>query len=241
MHHAATLGLRHISYVFGTSGNVTHGRIIYACLIEFSESIRQTYTHALERICCVGFEWVVEETKYIPKQYDGLLKQSHASDINSISSYHSLSNEIRRLIRYRGRPLPPARMIRLTPAVYWNYLKGGVDVISRYMKTLARSNISEKPVTSIIALLLVIQVNNAAICFRLNMAREKGKLLSVRESTGNKGYFKCRNRVTECETFGKFARLLAKDLTPWGKLNIQVREQQTRPRIVLPLFLLGGS
>ena len=56
MHHAAILGLRHMLYVVGTNGNVTHGHIIYVCLIEFSESIRHTYTHALDSIICVGFE-----------------------------------------------------------------------------------------------------------------------------------------------------------------------------------------
>ena len=127
IHHAAALGIRHVIYVTAKSGNVSYGRILYACVIEFSESIRHDYTYALACVSSVGFEWIGKDARHIQKEYDILLKQSHASninDINSLASYYSLRNGLRCLIENRKRPLPPARMIRLTPAVFWNHLKG---------------------------------------------------------------------------------------------------------------------
>ena len=85
------------------------------------------------------------------------------------------------------------------------------------MKTLARSNISENPVTSIIARLLVMQVNNAAISYRLFETREKGKLQQFKADASRKEYSQIRYSIAECETFGRFARLLAKEWNSWRK------------------------
>lgn len=65
-------------------------------------------------------------------------------------------------------------MILLTPAVYWSNLK--VDNISGYPTKLARSNISENPMVSIVARLLCMQFNNAAVKYRLHKARQLGLL-----------------------------------------------------------------
>ncbi|CDF34053.1 unnamed protein product [Chondrus crispus] len=242
LHHAATLGLKHVLFIVASSGSVTHGQIIYGCLIQFSEYIRHSYTFTLDSVLSMGFGWVGREPKYIPREYDALLKESHASDINSFASYYSLSTGIRRLIDKDGRPMPPARMIRLTPAVFWNHLKGGVDVISRYLKTLARSNISENPVTSIIARLLVMQVNNAALCFRLFKARELGKLPATIPMENKKGYSKTRHTVTECETFGTYARLLAREWREWRNTEQQERtEAQSVGRHLTPYFSRGAA
>ena len=87
-------------------------------------------------------------------------------------------------------------MIRLTPAVYWNILKKGVDVISRYLKTLARTNISEKPVVSVIARLICMQVNNAAFVYRIYKTRDFKILLRSIEECESKirGYAAIRYR-----------------------------------------------
>lgn len=58
MYHTETLGLQNVLYVVGTSGNVIHDGILYACLIAFSASIRHAYTHALDSIYSACFEWV---------------------------------------------------------------------------------------------------------------------------------------------------------------------------------------
>ena len=45
-----------------------------------------------------------------------MLKTSHASDLCSTASYYSVNPGILKVIEKRRLPLPPARMIRLTPA-----------------------------------------------------------------------------------------------------------------------------
>lgn len=212
LHHAATLGIKRVMYVVGTGGSITNGSILYVCYITFAELLRHSYTISMDCVMdCVS--WVGGESANIPQQYDVMLKNSQASDLYSFASYYGLSQAIRKELRLRGEPIPPARMIRLTPVVYGNNLKGGVNVISRYLRTQARSNISENTVVSIIARLLSMQVNNAAVAFRLHKARTQHIQPSVEEfeSSHKNGYASVRHRVTQCESFGAFARKLAKE------------------------------
>lgn len=104
-------------------------------------------------------------------------------------------------------------MIRLTLNVYWNNLKGGIDVISNYMRTISRTNVSENPIVSIVGRLLSTQVNNAAVAYRLSIARRQGNLpkSGERAKLWQKGYGNLRDRISQCLTFGLFARSLAKE------------------------------
>lgn len=111
-------------------------------------------------------------------------------------------------------------MIRLTPAVFWNHLKGGADAFSRYMKT-SRSNISENPALSIVARLPVMQVNNTAIFYRLFKAKENGKVRGASNVSWRNIYSQIRHDVTECEVFAKFARQLAREWNLWRKMDLQ--------------------
>lgn len=61
-------------------------------------------------------------------------------------------------------------------------MKGGVDVVSRYLKALVRTNISDNPVVSIMARLLSIQVTNAADIYRLFIVRRKQLLPKILEN-----------------------------------------------------------
>ena len=173
-----------------------------------------------------------------------MLKTSHASDLNSFASYYSLSRGILKLVISRGLPLPPSRMVRLTPAVYWNHVKGGVDIVSRILKTLARTNISENPVVSIIARLLTMQVNNGAVIYRLNEAQIRGILQDAQDEEVSKGYSKLRHRVSECDTFGSFARNVAKE---WFNSTGRVLSNSTAPSStgvlnnIRPMFARNSS
>ena len=153
-HHCATLGINKVVFVVGTGGSLVEGKILYACDVEFSESLRRSYTYCLDCVRVCAFRWVGMEAAKVPEEYENLLRTSHASDLYRFISYYNLSKAIRQEVIDRGSPIPPCRMTRLTPALFWNNMKGGVDVISRYLKTVARTNISENPVTSIIARLL---------------------------------------------------------------------------------------
>lgn len=75
----------------------------------------------------------------------------------------------------RVKKVSPTSSIKNDPPFtcgYWNHLKGGVDILSRIMKTLARKNISENPVLSIIARLLILKVINDGVIFRLSQAEK---------------------------------------------------------------------
>ena len=214
LHHCATLGMNHVAFVVGTGGSMVEGNIIYTCLVEFSESLRHSYTYCLDCVRVSVFSWVGLDASHVPKEYDDLLRNSHASDLYSFVSYYNLSKAIRKEVLKRGSPISPCRMIGLTPAVFWNNLEGGVDVISRNLKTLARTNISENPVISIIARLLSMRMCNAAVIYRLSLARQRNILPpSVNEQHGTEGYASLRHKVTSCDTFGSFARRLAQEWT----------------------------
>ena len=212
LHHAAVLGVSHVVYVVGKGGRAATGGIIYAAVLRFNRLLLNQYTWCLQAVEQSAFLWIGLKPEEIPREYDNMLKQSYAFDLHSFASYYSISQGIGRLIQKRGLPLPPSRMIRLTPAVFWNQVKGGVDVVSRILKTLSRTNTSENPVVSIIARLLTMQVNNGAVMYRLSVAEHKGILkASDLYMEGQRGYSNICHRVTQCDTFGKFARQLEKE------------------------------
>ena len=94
--------------------------ILYACVIEFSDSLCHSYTYCLDCVRLSTFQWIGMDRTHVPKEYDTMLKSSHASDIYSFVSYYNLSKSIRGEVIQRGSPIPPCRMIRLTAAVFWN-------------------------------------------------------------------------------------------------------------------------
>ena len=215
--HSATLGINNVVFVVGTGGSMVEGGILYACIIKFSQLLRHEYTYILDCLRASAFTWIGKESENVPKEYDDMLKSSHASDIYSFISYYSLRKACRSEVMKRGKPIPPRGMKWLTPAVFWNNMKGGVDVVSRYLKTLARTNISDNPVVSIMASLLSMQGTNAAVINRPFMARGKQILPNIPENCDlmHCGYSTLRHRVTKCGTFGSFARRLAKEWTEY--------------------------
>jgi len=70
---------------------------------------------------------------------------------------------------------------------------------------------SENPVVSIIARLLVMQFNNAAVVHRLSKARDLEKLPRTQNAIHSRDYTHPRHEVTQLESFGKFARFLAQE------------------------------
>ena len=165
LYHCAVLCINNVIFVISTGGSMVEGSILYACVIEFSESLRHSYTYYLDCVRLLTFEWIGMDGTHVPKEYDTMLRSSHhdcsstlcriliqnckcqrhdASDIYSFVSYYNLSKDIRREVIQRGSPIPPCRMIRLTAAVFWNNLKGGVDVFTdtlklEHVQTLART------------------------------------------------------------------------------------------------------
>ena len=95
--------------------------------------------------------------------------------------------------------------------------------------------------TSIISRLLVMQVNNAALCVRLFKARELGKPPATIPMENKTGYSTARHTVTECETFGTYARLLAREWRDWRTTEQQERTEAQSVRRHLTLYFPRGA
>ena len=69
-------------------------------------------------------------------------------------------------------------------------------MVSRILKTLARTNTSENPVVSIIARLLTMRVNNGAVIYRLSVAKQKGYMSKDENIAVTKGYTNLRHCIS---------------------------------------------
>ena len=114
----------------------------------------------------------------ISQEYDDMLQASFASDLHSFASFYGLSMSYKKLVRDRGIPLPPGRLIGPTLLVYWNSLKACVDEYSRDMRYLTKTTTSENSIVSVIGRILCSQVKKAATLHLLVVARSKGLLPS---------------------------------------------------------------
>lgn len=213
LHHAATLCINSVLFMITTSGSMTKGRILYACIVNFTETIRYQCTYILESVRHTGFSWIGVTERISQKEYDGMQQPSHASDIHSFMSCYSLSEALRKRVENRNALIPPSRMTRLTPTVYYNHQKSGVDVISLYMKTLARCNNSENPVVSIIARLMSMQIGNAAVLHRLHCVRNRKQLPAIEDfaNSRNIAYHNLRHRIAQSGKFGRFIRHFSRE------------------------------
>ena len=211
LHHAAVLGITQVVFVVAKGSRNGVGEIIYAVMLEFAESLRYHYMFVLDSIRASAFTWIGGDALGIPKRYEDLVENTFAADLYSLASFYNLSQAYKALV-HRNGPLPPSRMIRPLLLVYWNTLKGGVDEFSRALKTLAYTNTSENPIVSIIGRLISSQVGNAAIAHRFFIARKRGVLPPLNhEWCKSQTYKKIRHQVTSCESFGTFARELARE------------------------------
>ena len=230
LHHAAVLDKPRVLFVVSKGSRLGVGEIIYCAHLVFSEKLLASYKFCLTAILLSCFEWIGKKAKEIPKEYDELLGNTHAVDIFSFVSFYNVSKAYKCLATNRG-PLPLARMIRPTSVIYWNHVKGGVDEFSRTLKVLSYQNTSENPIVSVLGRLICAQINNAAVVYRLSVAKGRGLLLenNACEREMRKGYVAMRHDVARCCTFSSFARLLAKEFLA---TNIQSpTEEQTSTTI----------
>ena len=104
-------------------------------------------------------------------------------------------------------------MLRSPALVFWNSLKGGVDVYSRNLKKLDYSEARVSPVVSVVKRIMSSQTNNASTIYFFNQAVQKGIIPSNKEqySNINSGYAHIRHQVSSLQTFVDFVRALAKE------------------------------
>ena len=214
LHHAAILDTPYVIFIVAKGSRSTQGCILYAVLLDFSESLRNKYICTLDSIRIGAFNWVGSSASCIPHEYDDMLKESHTSDLNSFCAYYNISKALKAKIFENGSPLPPCRQLRPTALIFWNALKGGVDAFSRNLRTLDFSASKVSPVVSVVKRLLAAQVNNAGIIHRIVIALNDNTLpvKSEYDHEVQGGYVRVRQSVSQKETFGKYVRALAKEL-----------------------------
>lgn len=213
-HHATVLGVTNVLFVVAKGGRAAVGEVIYYVMVSFNPEFLKSYETILCSIQQCFFSWVTGGMEDIPEVFKELVNESYASDYESVLSYFGLSKALRTKTISSAKPLPPARMIRPTSLVFWNTLKGGVDVFSRTMMTFARKNSSEHPIARLVARQLSAQVANAGLVYRLILAVQKKKIPSLTEIGSNfeYSYKHLRKKVATTLTSAEFVQRLCVDL-----------------------------
>ena len=190
LHHAATADTNTVLYVVAKAGRTTYSGIIFVAQLHFSDQIIHSYLYALDTLHVGAFEWIGRSARNIPDEYDTLVRDTFASDLQSFSSYYNISLSLKKHIQTTGLPLVPSEMVRPTVLVFWNAVKGGVDEYSRSMTNLTHHNVTQDPLTTVFLRLLMSQVHNAAISYGLYIASLRGIVSSREEDnvTQNYGY-----------------------------------------------------
>lgn len=136
----------------------------------------------------------------------------HATDIFSYSSFYNLRTAYKQFASRIG-PIPPARMIRPSGLVFWNLEKGGVDEFNRALKSLCQTNSLENPIFSMLRIILIAQVNRAAVVHWFALGKWRGLLPDTTEFKicfRKEGCSALRHEETRGGTFSGLTRELAK-------------------------------
>lgn len=154
-----------------------------------------SYKNFVNSVQRFAFQWISRNANHIPSEYSEIVSQSYDSDMQSLRSYLNLRAAIRRKVGVFNRPIPPAQMIRPTFVIFWNAVKGGVDVYSRTLVSFAKQNASAHPISAVVGRLLCMQMANAAVVYRLLLAAKKNKVPVYDSTITSHSYFKLRKAV----------------------------------------------
>lgn len=171
----------------------------------------------LKTIYIFGFEWLDHSSLLIPDECKELCSSSYAGDIQDFQRYYELRKAITKSIKIRGAPFPPTRMIRPRSIVFRNALKGGVDEYSAAMKSFTRQHSSEHPVVTIVTRMILGQVCNAAIVYRLLIAQQQSLIGTspeedkINEKKFNNSFKLIRHSITSVQSLSVFTRKIALD------------------------------
>jgi hypothetical protein len=97
-----------------------------------------------------------------------VIKLTHAVDAYTIGKALDLWGAINNVVKKRGRPLPPGRMLLPTVIAVWNRNKDPIDVISRFMKNCHALHSKLPPLANIWLRLLMSRVYSAYQSFALS-------------------------------------------------------------------------
>jgi hypothetical protein len=178
-------------------------RIIRVVHVMIDDKTVECYHRALRDFVSAEMDWVLDGE--VPS-LDGI-KLTHAVDAYTIGKALDLWRAINNVVKDRGRPLPPGRMLLPTIIAAWNRNKGPIDVFSRFMKNCHARHSKVPPLANIWLCLLMSQVYNAYQSFILSRS------VSFLLSDDCTGYSRFQAHRKLHGSFAKFCSALAKDLT----------------------------
>lgn len=117
--------------------------------------------------------------QHIRKEYDELLRDTHATDLYDFCTYYNLHRALRAKVNNSGRPPPPARQIRPTTLVWWNATNAGFNEFSRAMTYLARNDVSENPLVRILHGSYVAKLTMLELCIALGWLKKMESYIDV--------------------------------------------------------------
>jgi hypothetical protein len=197
LHGMACGSLQDAFYVVASLSRII--RVVHVVIDQFT---MQSYRLALQEVHDRELTWVLHGE--VPN-LDGITL-THAVDRYTITKALDLWRAISNLVKTRGRPLPPGRMLVPTIIAMWNRNKGPIDVFSRFMKNCHARHAQLSPLANIWLRLLMSRVYNAYQSFVLS--RSAPFLLSVNCT----GYASFQANRKLHGSFAKFCSALAKDL-----------------------------
>ena len=74
-------------FVVAKGGSASGGGIIYSVILRYTSAFLGMYFFCLDIIRVAAFDWLGMPAQHLPKEYDELLKDTHATDLYSFCTY----------------------------------------------------------------------------------------------------------------------------------------------------------
>ena len=167
LHHMATIGITTCFLVYEVPGSIQQ---VIALMCNAIHKLR--YVSALQQFAMEHMGWVSQGTTerniynlvgYLPDLDD----YGYAVDKQTIATNLQLWDKASRMIQRHGAPLPTAKAIVPSMVAFWNTVKGGVDVYSRFLKNIKVSNARLSPTEYINLRMVNTLILNAFHCTQL--------------------------------------------------------------------------
>jgi hypothetical protein len=203
-------------------GSVQHSLLVYAKLdsiiriihITVTEMDQLVWINMIRHIGTKYLDWIYSNHN-IPAAFLDKTVLGHAKDKVTLLTNLQLWRAHRAIVRQDSKPLPPAKRILPSVIDFWNRLKGGVDIYSRYLKNCKAQHKKQNPNTVIILRLLTTCVYNAYqsyILINILPHLENNTIQSYKQ------YQQYRNRLGG--SFNNFCRDIALD----NDLGVEITE-----------------
>ena len=129
LHHAMVFQLDHVLFIVASGL-----QFIYAVLITIPLAYRQTYESFLHGMKREHLDWAYGDVPFPSMIQDNISSKGYVVDEACIHLHLRLSRCLWNIVVEHGKPLPQGKHLIPTIVAYWNRNKGGVDVLSRFLK-----------------------------------------------------------------------------------------------------------